>query len=255
MSEVRNLERRNKVFMVYELDERCKNPNPVQKLVVLSEAYSETDDDFMRAVRDLSSLNKHTGGTWTKADQYVYDEVTYNAYETEIHPLSVESDRIKLFVTSRTTNRPVSFSVIFTKSCEGTLIINGTDLDILHGEFMPWDNLYDKTFFYQYICKYNENSKVRNSYITRSLICRIPRRYIAIAQCERIQNTSISNNVASGGTSNKSVEIKTFKTAIQDQRLLADDYEIAEWIGDRELVSISSVVSDNKLIRTVVVKK
>lgn len=54
---------------------------------------------------------------------------------------------------------------------------------------------------------------------------------------------------------NLPIEVKTFKTPIQDQRLAMSDVDLATWIGDREIVSIDSVVSDNKLIRTVVVKK
>lgn len=50
------------------------------------------------------------------------------------------------------------------------------------------------------------------------------------------------------------IAVKTFKTPIQDQRLIEADLEITNWIGNREIISISSVVSDNKLIRTVVVK-
>lgn len=54
---------------------------------------------------------------------------------------------------------------------------------------------------------------------------------------------------------NLPIEVKTFKTPIQDQRLAMSDVDLATWIGDRDIVSIDSVVSDNKLIRTVVVKK
>lgn len=54
---------------------------------------------------------------------------------------------------------------------------------------------------------------------------------------------------------NLPIEVKTFKTPIQDQRLAMSDVDLAAWIGDREIVSMDSAVSDNKLIRTVVVKK
>ena len=60
--------------------------------------------------------------------------------------------------------------------------------------------------------------------------------------------------IASLDLSSYPTAVKTFKTPIQDQRLVEGDIEITNWIGDRELISINSVVSDNKLIRTIVVK-
>lgn len=62
------------------------------------------------------------------------------------------------------------------------------------------------------------------------------------------------NNIARVREAESNIDIRTFKTPIQDQRLESADIEIMNWIGDRELVKIDSVVSDNKLIRTVVVK-
>lgn len=62
------------------------------------------------------------------------------------------------------------------------------------------------------------------------------------------------NNIARVIEAESNIDIRTFKTPIQDQRLESADIEIMNWIGDRELVKIDSVVSDNKLIRTVVVK-
>lgn len=64
-----------------------------------------------------------------------------------------------------------------------------------------------------------------------------------------------SDAMIGGMLTNLPIEVKTFKTPIQDQRLAMSDVDLATWIGDREIVSIDSVVSDNKLIRTVVVKK
>lgn len=60
--------------------------------------------------------------------------------------------------------------------------------------------------------------------------------------------------IASLDLSSYPTAVKTFKTPIQDQRLVEGDIEITIWIGDREIISIDSVVSDNKLIRTIVVK-
>ena len=50
------------------------------------------------------------------------------------------------------------------------------------------------------------------------------------------------------------ISVKTFKTPIQDQKLIEGDLEITNWIRDREVISINSVVSTNQLIRTIVVK-
>lgn len=245
MSEVRNLERRNnKVFMVYDLDSTNLR-YPVQKLIIMSAIHPETgSDDFITAVGSIPELSESTDSVWCEMGQFDYDGIEYNVYGTVIHPLSVKPESFKINISHELNG--VDFNLKKSSYISnGRLTISGSRCDILDEYIVTSTASKIRELCRAYVDKCNNGILPNN--ITRTLITTIPDKYKA------------DNNKPNHDSNTKSdkcgVEMRTFKTAIQEQRLSTDDDEIAEWIGDRELVSIDSVVSDNKLIRTVIVKR
>lgn len=264
MSEVRNLAiGNNKVFMVCDLDSNSLC-HPVEKLIVMSAVHSEAGgDDFIMSVVSLYQLNEVTNLTWREMGQFVYDEVKYNVYGTDIHPLSVKPESLTISIQPKIKTAVFDLSPISRSPVPvGFLTIYGSKEYILDEYVAPntENDLIKLCHAYVDEC----NNRTLSNGITRTLITSIPAKYkpVFVRPVDKIDNLDVHilGDFETGRgvivkPMKETIEVKTFKTAIQDQKISADDDEIAEWIGDRELVSIDSVVSDNKLIRTVTVKR